>query len=108
MEPKEDACGNRSRFQNISQVKENQGIMRRRTPVSLASNSAPTCHVFSVIDAEIAGKREGIAHWPVGGKTTLFSYEKKTPVLSKTYCFDRRWISAGNLWNYGISLIVES
>jgi hypothetical protein len=41
---------------NFLQVQGNQGIAQRRTFVRRASDSAPTCHVFSVIDAEIAEK----------------------------------------------------
>jgi hypothetical protein len=36
--------------------KEISGIARRRTFVRRSSDSAPTCHVFSVIEAEIAEK----------------------------------------------------
>jgi hypothetical protein len=36
--------------------KEISGIARRHTLVCRTSDSAPTCHVFSVIDAEIAEK----------------------------------------------------
>jgi hypothetical protein len=41
---------------NFLQVKGNQGIARRRTFVRRTSDAAPTCHVFSVIDAVIAEK----------------------------------------------------
>ena len=36
--------------------KENGGIARRQTVLYVAQAIPPTCHVFSVIDAEIAGK----------------------------------------------------
>jgi hypothetical protein len=41
---------------NFLQVQGNQGIARRRTFVRRTINAAPTCHVFSVIDAEFAEK----------------------------------------------------
>jgi hypothetical protein len=59
----------RSRFRQVAELfpiqrcaifrKEIGGIARRRTRVRLrlrTSDSAPTCHVFSVIDGEIAEK----------------------------------------------------
>ena len=46
---------------NFLQVQENQGIARRRTVLYAAQAIPQTCHVFSVIDADLSRSRRGIA-----------------------------------------------